>query len=30
MRRAVLFVFAFVTTLPLALCVPVLKAQEPS
>jgi hypothetical protein len=29
MRRAVLFVFAFVTALPLALCVPVLKAQGP-
>jgi hypothetical protein len=30
MRRAVLFVFAFSTALPLALCVPVLKAQGPS
>jgi hypothetical protein len=30
MKRAVLFVFAFCTTLPLALCVPVLKAQGPS
>ena len=30
MKRAVLFVFAFVTALPLALCVPVLKAQGPS
>jgi hypothetical protein len=29
MKRAVLFVFAFATTLPLALCVPVLKAQGP-
>jgi hypothetical protein len=30
MKRAVLFVFAFVTALPLALCVPVLNAQGPS
>ena len=30
MKRAVLFVFAFSTALPLALCVPVLKAQGPS
>jgi hypothetical protein len=30
MKRAVLFVFAFATALPLALCVPVLKAQGPS
>ena len=30
MRRAVLFVFAFCAALPLALCVPVLKAQGPS
>jgi hypothetical protein len=30
MRRAVLFVFAFSTALPLALCVPVLKAQGPN
>ena len=30
MKRAVLFVFTFVTALPLALCVPVLKAQGPS
>ena len=30
MKRAVLFAFAFVTALPLALCVPVLKAQGPS
>ena len=30
MRRAVLFVFAFSAALPLALCVPVLKAQGPS
>lgn len=30
MKRAVLFAFAFVTVLPLALCVPVLKAQGPS
>ena len=30
MKRAVLFVFAFVTALPLALCVPVLKAQGPT
>ncbi|GEP58374.1 hypothetical protein [Reyranella soli] len=29
MKRAVLFVFAFATALPLALCVPVLKAQGP-
>jgi hypothetical protein len=30
MKRAVLFAFAFVTALPLALCVPVLKAQGPN
>ena len=30
MRRAALFVFAFSAALPLALCVPVLKAQGPS
>ena len=30
MKRTVVFVFAFVTALPLALCVPVLKAQPPS
>jgi hypothetical protein len=30
MRRAVVFTFAFITALPLALCVPVLKAQGPS
>lgn len=30
MKRAVLFTFAFITALPLALCVPVLKAQGPS
>jgi hypothetical protein len=30
MKRAVLFVFAFSTALPLALCVPVLQAQGPS
>jgi hypothetical protein len=30
MKRAVLFVFAFCSTMPLALCVPVLKAQGPS
>lgn len=30
MKRAVLFVFAFSSALPLALCVPVLKAQGPS
>lgn len=30
MKRAVLFAFAFFTALPLALCVPVLKAQGPS
>jgi len=29
MKRAVLFVFAFLTALPLALCVPVLQAQGP-
>jgi hypothetical protein len=29
MKRAVLFTFAFFTALPLALCVPVLKAQGP-
>ena len=30
MKRAVLFVFAFCSAMPLALCVPVLKAQGPS
>jgi hypothetical protein len=30
MKRAVLFVVAFLTALPLALCVPVLNAQGPS
>jgi len=30
MKRAILFTFAFFTALPLALCVPVLKAQGPS
>lgn len=30
MKRAILFAFAFFTALPLALCVPVLKAQGPS
>ncbi len=30
MKRAVLFTFAFLTALPLALCVPVLHAQGPS
>ena len=30
MKRAILFTFAFVTALPLALCVPVLKAQSPN
>ncbi|MBY0320580.1 MAG: hypothetical protein K2X72_17775 [Reyranella sp.] len=29
MKRAIVFVFAFVTALPLALCVPVLRAQGP-
>jgi hypothetical protein len=29
MKRAVLFTFAFFSALPLALCVPVLKAQGP-
>lgn len=30
MKRAVLFAFAFLTALPLALCMPVLQAQGPS
>ena len=30
MKRAILFTFAFFTALPLALCVPVLKAQGPT
>lgn len=30
MKRAILFTFAFLTALPLALCVPVLEAQGPS
>jgi len=30
MKRAVLFVFAFFASLPLALCVPVLNAQGPN
>jgi len=30
MRRAILFTFAFFSALPLALCVPVLKAQGPT
>lgn len=30
MKRAVLFALAFFTTLPLTLCVPVLKAQGPN
>src|SRR5262245_54658121 len=29
MRRAVLFAFVFITSLPLALCVPVLRAEGP-
>jgi hypothetical protein len=30
MKRAALFAFTFITALPLALCVPVLKAQGPN
>ena len=30
MKRAILFTFAFFSALPLALCVPVLKAEGPS
>ena len=30
MKRAILFAFTFLTALPLALCVPVLRAQGPN